>query len=320
MKALLVTGASGFVGRTFCEEAVASGLSVVAVTRQATNLPNVQVMLLGGIDANTDWHATLLRCDVVVHLAARVHVMNERSAEPLQAFMDVNYHATINLAKQAAVAGVKRFVFVSSIGVNGAFTSKNNKFKEDDLSRPQNAYVVSKWQAELALRRLAIETELEVVIVRPPLVYGANAPGNFAEMLQVVALCLPLPLALVHNQRDFIYVGNLVNSLIACATHPTAAGQTYLVSDGESVSTPDLIRSLAKALGKSNLVFPFPISVMRLCAGLFGKSATVDRLTQSLQIDSSKIRNELGWNPPYAMQQGLQATADWYLQSIKNKT
>ena len=317
---VLVTGANGFVGRAFCAKAVTRGLSVVAVTRRPVNLPNVQVVSLGSIDTNTDWQATLFGCDVVVHLAARVHVMNERSAKPLQAFLDVNCHATMNLAKQAAAAGAKRFVYVSSIGVNGAFTLKNNKFKEDDLSCPQNAYAVSKWKAEQALRRLAIETELEVVIVRPPLVYGANAPGNFAQMLQIVARCLPLPLASVRNKRDFIYVGNLVDALIACATHPVATAQTYLVSDGESVSTPSLIRNLSKALGKRCFVFPFPIFMVKFLAKLLGKSATVDRLTQSLQIDNSKIRNDLGWKPPFTMRQGLQATADWYLQSIKNKT
>ena len=315
---LLVTGANGFVGRALCAEAAAQGMLVRGSMRHQYDLPaGVERVVVGEIDEKINWQRALNGCDIVIHLAARVHVMRESVKNPLEEFRRINTVGTEQLARNAVASRVKRLVYVSSIGVNGLFTRGDVKFSEQDASNPHNAYAVSKWEAEQVLYRVAVETGLEVVIVRPPLVYGANAPGNFAQMLQVVALCLPLPLASVHNQRDFIYVGNLVNSLIACATHPTAAGQTYLVSDGESVSTPDLIRSLAKAFGKSNLVFPFPISVMRFCAGLFGKSAAVDRLTQSLQIDSSKIRKELSWKPPCTMQQGLQATADWYLQSIK---
>ena len=315
---ILITGANGFVGKVLCDELLAIGLRVRGVTRNAyKSQADVDNFVVGDIDESTNWKDALRGVDVVIHLAARVHVKHDNVVSPLDEFRRINTVGTEQLARNAAASGVKRLVYISSIGVNGLFTRGDVKFSEQDASNPHNAYAVSKWEAEQVLYRVAVETGLEVVIVRPPLVYGANAPGNFAQMLQVVALCLPLPLAFVHNQRDFIYVGNLVNSLIACATHPAAAGQTYLVSDGESVSTPDLIRSLAKALGKSNLVFPFPISVMRFCAGLFGKSAAVDRLTQSLQIDSSKIRKELSWKPPCTMQQGLQATADWYLQSIK---
>ena len=316
---LLVTGANGFVGRAFCAEAVARGLSVVAVTRQATNLHNVQVVSLGNIDANTDWQATLLGCDVVMHLAARVHVMDEHSTKPLQAFLDVNCYATMSLAKQAAAAGVKRFVYVSSIKVNGEFTAIK-PFTEENQANPQDSYAVSKWQAEQTLLQLAKETDMEVVIIRPTLVYGAGVKANFLSLLNAVNKSLPLPVGSIDNRRSIIYVGNLVDALIASATHLAAAGQTYLVSDGESVSTPNLIHSLEKTLGRRCFVFSFPISILRFLARLLGKSTAVDRLTQSLQIDSSKIRNELGWKPPYTMQQGLQATADWYLQSIKNKT
>lgn len=187
------------------------------------------------------------------------------------------------------------------------------------MPSPQDAYGISKWEAEQALHRIAKETGLEVSIVRPPLVYGAGVKGNFLQMMNVIARNLPLPLGSVKNQRDLIYVGNLVDALITCATHPAAAGQTYLVSDGDSVSTPDLIRNLAKALGRPCLAFPFPIFMMKFLATLVAKSSVVDRLTQSLQIDSSKIRNELGWKPPFTMQQGLQATADWYLREGQEK-
>ena len=316
---VLVTGANGFVGSAFCAEAVARGLSVVAVTRKATNIPNVQIVLLGNIDVNTAWQATLMGCDVVVHLAARVHVMDEHSAKPLQAFLDVNCHAAMSLAKQAVAAGIKRFVYVSSIKVNGEFT-EIKPFSEKNQANPQDSYAVSKWQAEQALLQLAKETDMEVVIIRPPLVYGPGVKANFLSLLNAVDKSLPLPVGSIVNRRRMIYVGNLVDALITCAIHPAASGQTYLVSDADIVSTPNLIRNLAKALGRRCFVFSFPISILRFLAWLLGKSTAVDRLTQSLQIDNSKICNELKWKPPYTLQQGLQETADWYLQSIKNKT
>ena len=203
---------------------------------------------------------------------------------------------------------------MSSIKVNGEETPHGKVFSEKDTFSPQDPYSISKWEAEQALHRITKETGLEVVIIRPPLVYGPGVWGNFAQMLRVVALGAPLPLASVRNKRDLVYLGNLVDALIACATHPNATGQTYLVSDGESVSTPALIRNLAKALGSRCLVFPFPIFILKFLANWIGKSATVDRLTQSLQIDISKIRNELAWTPPYTMEQGLTVTARWYLK------
>ena len=316
-----MTGANGFVGHALCAGAVARGMQVRGSIRHQCDLPaGVERVVVGEIDENTNWWGALNGCDIVIHLAARAHVMHESAKNPLEEFRRVNVQGTEHLARNAVASGVKRFVYVSSIKVNGEETLGGKSYAERDMPMPQDAYGVSKWEAEQVLHRVAEETGLEVVIVRPPLVYGAGVKGNFAQLLSVLTRGIPLPLASIRNQRDLIYVGNLVDALIACATHPAAVGQTYLVSDGEGVSTPDLIRNLAQALGKFNLVFPFPIYVMRFCAGLFGKSAAVDRLTQSLQIDSSKIRKELSWKPPYTMQQGLQATADWYLQSIENKT
>lgn len=313
-----MTGANGFVGSVLCAEAVSRGFSVRAAVRTESILPaEVEVIPIANVDASVNWHAALQKCDAVVHLAARVHVMHELSQNPLAEFRKVNVDGTRHLAESAARAGVKRFVYVSSIGVNGTHSSL--PFTELNNPNPQNAYALSKWEAEQALHDVFKRTGLEVVIVRPPLVYGINAPGNFAQMLRVLQSGFPLPLASVHNQRDFIYVENLVDALITCATHPDAAGQTYLVSDGESVATPTLIRNLAKALGKRCHVFPFPVFIMRFLAGLLGKSSAVDKLTQSLQINSGKIRKELGWKPPYTMEQGLKATADWYLKT-RNKT
>ena len=315
---ILVTGANGFVGRALCAEAMVRGMQVRGGVRHRCDLPaGVEHVVVGEIDENTNWQRALNGCDAIIHLAARVHVMRESAKNPLEEFRRVNVQGSEHLARSAAASGVKRFVYVSSIKVNGEETLDGQSYAERDLPMPHDAYGTSKWGAEQALHRVAEETGLELVIVRPPVVYGAGVKGNFAQLLSVLACGIPLPLASIKNHRDLIYVGNLVDALIACATHPNAAGQTYMVSDGERVSTPDLIRNLANALGKSNLVFPFPISVMRFCAGLLGKSAALDRLTQSLQIDSSKIRKELGWQPPYTMQQGLKATADWYLAKRK---
>ena len=317
-KKILVTGANGFVGRALCVEAIVRGMQVRGGVRHQCDLPaGIERLIVGEINENTNWQRALNGCDVLVHLAARVHVMRESAKNPLEEFRRVNVQGTEHLARSAVASGVKRFVYVSSIKVNGEETLGGKSYAERDMPMPQDAYGISKWEAEQALHRVAEETGLEVVIVRPPLVYGAGVKGNFAQLLSVLARGIPLPLASIKNHRDLIYVGNLVDALVACATHSNAAGQTYLVSDGEGVSTPDLIRNLANALGKSNVVFPFPMSVMRFCAGLFDKSSALDRLTQSLQVDSSKIRKELGWQPPYTMQQGLKATADWYLAERK---
>ena len=316
---ILITGANGFVGSMLCTTLARSKHEVIAAVRitQKTQSSQIVPTVVGEIGGQTDWRNALAGCDVVIHLAARVHVMHEHAKDPLAEFRRVNVVGTEYLARSAAANGIKRLVYVSSIKVNGEETTGEVSYTEHDLINPQDPYGISKWEAEQALHRVAKETGLELVIVRPPLVYGAGVKGNFAQLLSVLARGIPLPLASIKNQRDLIYVGNLVDALITCATHSNAAGQTYLVSDGERVSTPNLIRNLAKALGKSNLVFPFPISVMRFCAGLLGKSAAVDRLTQSLRVDSSKISKELGWQPPYSMQQGLKATADWYLAERK---
>jgi nucleoside-diphosphate-sugar epimerase len=311
---LLVTGANGFVGNALCVEAVARGYAVRGATRTVCDFPlgvtnvGVENVAVGDISANTDWHSAILNCDVVIHLAARVHVMREGAGDPLTEFRLVNTAATEHLARCAAAGGVRRLVYVSSIGVNGLFTDGNAKFSEQDHTNPHNAYALSKWEAEQALHRVAAETGLEVVILRPPLVYGAGAPGNFSQMLRAAVLGVPLPLAGIKNKRDLVYVGNLVDALMTCATHPVAAGNTYLVSDGEAISTPNLLRGLANALGVSSRVFACPNGLLKLVGALFGKAEQVERLVGSLQVDSSKIRRELGWVPPYSLQEGLGRT------------
>lgn len=224
----------------------------------------------------------------------------------------MNVVGTEHLARSAAAKGVKRLIFVSSIKVNGEITYDDQQFSETNEPLPQDPYGMSKFEAEQALRIIAKETGLEVVAVRPPLIYGAGVKGNFMQMLKVIAKGIPLPLASVHNRRSLVYVENLVDALIVCATHPAAAGQTYLVSDGEDISTPDLLRRLGDAMGRPARLFPCPPALLKLAGRMTGKSNQIDRLLGSLQIDSGKIRSELNWIPPYSLQQGLQATAEWY--------
>ena len=307
----MISGAGGFVGKALCAELLRRGQSVSAAVRSGKSLiDNTEVIIIGAIDSETNWADALRDVDVVIHLAARVHVMRESATDPLAEFLKVNLHGTSNLARQAACFGVRRLVYVSSIKVNGEQTSATQSFTELDEPSPQDFYSISKWQAEQALWRIAQETGLEIVVVRPSLVYGPGVKGNFAQMLAVIAKHIPLPFASVHNRRSLIYLGNLVDALIACSTHPVAAGQTYLVCDGEDVSTPDLLRQLGDAMRCPAHILPFPPSWLRMLGKIFDKSDQVERLLGSLQVDSDKIRRDLNWVPPYTLQQGLQATAE----------
>lgn len=309
----MVTGANGFVGQALCAEAIRRGLHIKGAIRSACDLPiGAEPVIVGKIDGGTDWASALHSVDVVIHLAARVHVMKDAAADPLSEFLQVNLHGTANLARQAVRAGVKRFVYVSSIKVNGEQTGETVSFTESDKPNPQGPYAVSKWQAELALQRIAQETGLEVVVVRPPLVYGPNVKGNFISLLSAIERGLPLPLARANSMRSLIYVGNLVDALITCATHPAAAGQTYLVSDGEDVSTAVLAEKIANALGRSNRSFHLPPTMLRAMATFVGRSEQIGRLFGSLRVNDEKIRGELSWSPPYTLEQGLLVTANWY--------
>jgi nucleoside-diphosphate-sugar epimerase len=270
----------------------------------------VEAVLIKTLDGETDWIDALYGVDVVIHLAARVHVMHDSVADPLAEFLKVNLHGTENLARQAAHAGVKRLVFVSSIKVNGEATCDGQRFSETDMSAPQDPYGISKWEAEQALQRVSAQTGLEVVIVRPPLVYGPGVKGNFAQMMNIVAKRIPLPFACIHNLRSLVYVGNLADALITCSTHAAAAGQTYLVCDGEDISTPDLLRQLAHNMGVSARLFFCPPVLLKLAGKLTGKSQQLERLFGSLRVEGDKIRADLNWTPPYSLRQGLQMTAE----------
>jgi nucleoside-diphosphate-sugar epimerase len=302
----LVTGANGFVGLSLCTELMRRGFQVRGAMRSHCELPSgAEATIVGAINDGANWADALHGVDVVIHLAARVHVMHDDAADPLAEFRKVNVAGTEHLARAAAASGVRRFVYVSSIKVNGEATSEGKKFSEADVPDPQDPYGISKMEAEQALHRVAAETGLEVVIVRPPLVYGANVKGNFAQMLKVLDRGVPLPFASVENQRSLIYVGNLVDALILCAMHPAAAGQTYLVSDGEDVSTPDLLRQLGDAIDHPARLFHCPRALLKLAGRLTGKADQAERLLGSLRVDSSKIRRELDWAPPCTLAQGL---------------
>lgn len=313
----LVTGASGFVGKALVSQLKLQGFQVSATSRHIHSTNADSNYTVGDQDKNTDWKEALTSCDIVFHVAARVHVMRDEASDPLFEFLKVNLHGTINLATTAATLGIKRFIYVSSAKVNGEYTNVGATFTEADAPQPKDAYAISKWQAERALHETSQRTGMEVVIVRPPLVYGPSVKANFATLLKLVNIGAPLPLKSVQNSRSLVYLGNLVDALIQCATYPTAVGKTYLVSDGEAVSTPQLVHAVAEALDRPDRLFSFPVDLLRGAAKLVGKSAAIDRLTQSLVIDSSKIRKELDWQPPYSMAQGLQATADWYRQASR---
>ena len=303
---VLITGATGFVGKSLIAELLRQRESVRAAVRSKVVAVEGSEVVVGEINAETDWTAALRDVDAVIHLAARVHVMTEHSQNPLAEFRKINVEGTINLAQQAATAGVRRFVYVSSVKVNGEQTAL--PYRELEEPNPQDTYGVSKFEAEQVLHLVSAQTGMEIVIVRPPLVYGVGVKGNFAQMIKVLAKGIPLPFASVKNLRSLIYVENLVDALILCATHPAAVGQTYLVSDGQDISTADLLRKLSSAMGRPVRLFAFPLALMRLAGRLLGKSDQINKLVGSLQVDCSKIRRELGWKPPFTLDEGLKAT------------
>ena len=303
---ILVTGASGFVGRALCDFAAAKGFVVQKAARNAGGLPSTDAKFVNGpIDEATNWRSALLGTSYVVHLAARVHVMRDVAANPLLEFRRVNVEGTLNLGRQAANAGVKRFVFISSIGVCGVQTSSGEAFSENNQPNPHNDYALSKCEAELGLMRIAAETGLEVVTIRPPLVYGVNAPGNFGSLMRAVKSGVPLPLGAVRNQRSLVALDNLVDFIVTAIIHPQAADQTFLVSDGQDMSTTELVRGMAKAAGVPARLLPVPVWALQAGASLLGKGDAVQSLCGNLQVDILKARSLLGWVPPVSVEEGL---------------
>ena len=296
---ILVTGANGFVGRALCAHLQQQGCEVHAAVRTpVTGLHANHIVTVAALDRQTDWSCALDGIDVVVHLAARVHVMHDTSAAPEMEFRKANVDATLHLARQAAKAGIKRMVCLSSVKANGESTAPGQPFKESDVPNPQDAYGRSKWEAEKGLLQIAHETGLEVVIVRSPLVYGPGVKANFASLMRLVARAWPLPLGEIHNSRSLVGLGNLVDFLATCVTHPHAANQTFLVSDGQDMSTTELVRAIAQAAHVPARLLPVPVRVLMWVGSILGQGAAMHRLCDNLQLDISKAKTILKWTPP----------------------
>ena len=307
---VLVTGANGFLGGALCTTLQKANFEVVEAVRR---IPKKNQVSIGELSGFTGPISALQGCDVIVHCAARVHVLHEESLNPLAAFRVVNVHGTLNLMHQAVDAGVRRFVYISSIGVNGAETF-SSAFREADIPAPHSPYALSKSEAEIALRELANRTGLDVVIIRPPLIYGPSAPGNFGSLVKWLSRGVPLPLGAIDNRRSYVSLDNLIDLILTCTRHPAAADQTFLVSDGEDLSTTDLLRRMSQALGKPARLLPVPIALLKFGAAIIGKPELAQRLCGNLQLDISKARQLLGWTPPLSVDEGLKRTAEGHLR------
>ena len=315
---VFLTGINGFVGQQLSKELSLRGDRVFGVIRPCSShtiedISSVQLRPVANIDGKTNWTNILQGIDTVVHLAARVHIMADSESDPLVAYRQTNVEGTIHLAREAAAQGVRRFVYVSSIKVNGEERSK--AYTEKDLPAPKDPYGQSKWEAEQALAKVARETGLEVVIIRPPLVYGPGVKANFLRLLGLVKRGIPLPFGSLHSLRSMIFVGNLVSALLACSDHPNATGQTFLVSDNEDLSVRELLQKIAKTLQVNLILLPIPPFFLHMAACCLGKSAKSRRLTQPLRINCQKIRTTLSWSPPYTLEEGLTKTIEWVSQA-----
>jgi nucleoside-diphosphate-sugar epimerase len=322
MKRVLVTGANGFIGRALCARLAAAGMEVAGAVRKDHSSEvrdfGARPVVIGDLGSQTDWMVALTGMDCVVHLAARVHVMHEVQSDPLAAFREVNTFGAARLATQAVAAGVRRLVYVSTIKVSGEYT-RDKKFSEQDQPQPSDPYAISKWEAEQALHKLAVQTGLEIVVVRPPLVYGPGVKGNFYSLLRLVDLGLPLPLGRCRNQRSLVGLTNLVDLLAQCVAHPAATGQIFLAADSEDLSTPELLRRVALAFGKRESLLPVPTGLLQFAARLVGRAGIYERLCGSLQVDAGNTQRVLGWVPPRTVNDELMRTVQWYLSKKNTK-
>ncbi len=313
---VLVTGANGFVGRALCKTLSDSGYEVVAAVRDDAVRYSIssalQTVTVGEVGPKTDWSNALQGCTAVVHLAARAHVMHDTVSDPLAIYRAINTEGTLALARRAVAAGVRRFVFVSSIKVQGE--ERETPYTEADQPDPVDAYAQSKWEAEQGLWRIAQETGLELVVLRPPLIYGPGVKANFLRLMQWVAGGVPLPLGGVANRRSLLYLGNFTDAIVHCLAQARAVGQTFLVCDGETISTKGLIEAIAKVMGRPARLLPVPVNLLRHIANWLGKKAEADRLLGSLALDCSKLRKELDWRPPFTFEQGMRETVDAFME------
>jgi nucleoside-diphosphate-sugar epimerase len=316
---LLITGANGFVGQALCQHLAGLKHQVIAQSRTEPSLSKDErfaqylCRLQADLNQIANEKAHLQGIDAVVHCAARVHQVNDRASDPLAAYRQINTQATLDLAKAAATADVRRFIFLSSVKVNGEFTSPGQPFRADQAA-PQDPYGISKWEAEQDLLEIAAKTGMEVVIIRPPLVYGPGVKANFLTMMQWLKRGIPLPLGAINNQRSLLALPNLVDFITLCLTHPKAANQTFLISDQQDLSTTQLLRGLGDALHRPARLLPVPQGLLELGLKAMGKGGIARRLCGDLAVDSSPATELLGWKPPITVQQGLQLTADHFLK------
>lgn len=304
---VLLTGSTGFVGSRLAQffDQYVEGVALTCVVRPGASTRYGNPAVVEGLTGEIDWGQVLKGQHVVIHAAARAHVMREEAVDPLVEYRKVNVEGTLNLARQALDAGVRRFIYLSSIKVNGESTPLDQPFSAEDDPSPEDAYGVSKMEAEQGLKELCHETGMELVIIRPPLVYGPGVKGNFASMIKLVGKGLPLPLGSVHNKRSLVALDNLVDLIATCIDHPGAANQVFLVSDGHDLSTTELLKGVGAAMGKPARLVPVPPSLLMLTASVLGRKAVAQRLLGSLQVDISRARDVLGWQPPMTVDEGL---------------
>ena len=312
-----ITGASGFIGHALIRAPqLHSNYHVIALCRSTPSerSARVEYRICGGLGPNSDASQFLSNTDAVVHIAARTQVTREAEADTLSAYREINVEGCLNLARRAAELGVKRFIFLSSIKVNGETAPQGRPFRANDTPNPQDAYGISKMEAELGLLEITRETGMEVVCIRPPLVYGPGVKGNFLSLLMWLERGIPLPLGSIYNQRSFVGIDNLVDLIITCLEKPAAANQTFLVSDDEDVSTTELLLRMRSVLNKPTPLLPLPPALLKLGARMIGKTEIAQRLLGDLQIDISKTKELLGWSPPVNFDDGLRKTVEWYFK------
>lgn len=305
---VLVTGANGFIGQALCRAMHHSGFNLRAAVRQKDNrLPTeYEVIESGDVGPETDWQKELIGVDTVVHLSGKAHILKDTSDDLLSAFRRINVMGTEQLARMAVKAGVRRFIFISSIKVNGEGGSR--PYTENDAPDPRDAYAISKREAEDSLAHMAAQTGLQVVVLRLPLVYGPGVKANFKNLIKIVNSGVPLPFSGINNRRSFVYLDNLVSAIITCVTHPLATGEIFMVSDGQDISTPDLIKMIAFSMNKKPGLFYLHPRILKALCKIVGKSKEEEKMTGTLLVDSSKIRNLLNWKTPFSLEEGIKET------------